>query len=165
MIKPIYNKAKYLLALLMLMSFMTGCSSIKTYPNSFKKNMTVKTTTSSGSILQDVDTYLHIYTLDSKCKSDYLGTVDLDKPVKKVGLPVNKNLYLDFAFVKGGFFSHSSSRINSETLITPRKGRLYEVDVFYEDSIYDVSIWQKKSRKSKKRKLKLVPYEACKAKK
>jgi len=148
--------------MLLVMTALSGCSSLKTYPDNSYKNLTVKTSTSSDSIVQDVNVYLHIYTLDKQCKTDYLGTVNLDKPVKKIGLPVNKNLYIDFAFVREGFFSQSSSRISAETLITPRKGYLYEADAYYENNIYDVTITQKKSAGAKAKKFKKLPYENCK---
>lgn len=103
--------------------------------------------------------------MDKKCKLDHLGVVELDKPTNKVGLPVNQKLLIEFSFVNATFMNQSSSVTREETIITPLRGRFYEAEASYDEGIYDVSIWQRKSSRSKKIKLKNVSYDTCKASK
>lgn len=140
---------------------LSGCSGIKTYPNQLAKNLTVQTKTSSDSILRDVEAYLHIYSVDKKCQTDYLGTVDLDKPKIAVGLPVNQLIYVDFVFVKSGFFSSTTSSISSATLLQLKKGRQYQANASYENNIYNTEIVELKSKGGKPRELPAIPLQAC----
>jgi len=145
----------------LFLGFINGCMSnnIK-YPNNYKNNMTVKTSIKGESFFKDIDAYLHISKLDKQCKSTYLGTVKLDKPVKKVGLPVNQKLFLEFVFgITGG---GSGSRLDTDTILTPRKGQTFLADMFYEDDIYDVTLWRNKTRKYKKKEIKPASFESCK---
>lgn len=113
-------------------------------------------------MLQDIDTLVHIYQLSSKCESEYLGTVELDGSKADVGLPVGQLLYMNFVFVRGGFFSASTSSTNIDTLLKPKPGAHYLADLQYLDGLYDMEIWERTSGKSGKRKLPIVPFEACK---
>lgn len=150
--------------LLLFAVTITGCSSNKMYKSNEKNNLKLNTVTSTTGFMKKINAYLHIYGIDSKCESDYLGTIDLDKPTIHTGLPINKLLYLDLVFVNSHSMGGPSSAIHTETLMTPKKGKHYEIEAHYEDSIYDVAIWEKRSKKSKKRKYKLIPYETCKDK-
>jgi len=152
---------RQILIIFLFLGFINGCVSnnIK-YPNNHKKNLTIKTSIKGESFFKDINAYLHISKLDAQCKSKYLGTVKLDKPVKKVGLPVNQKLFLEFVFgITGG---GSGSRLDMDTIITPRKGHTFYADMFYEDDIYDIMLWRNKSRKYKKRKIKPAHFDSCK---
>jgi hypothetical protein len=146
------------------LALLSACSGIKTYPNDHPANMKVVAKTDSGSILQGIDTMVHIYTVSNKCESEYLGTVELDDNKSDVGLPVGQLLYLNFVFVRGGFFSSSTSSTGIDTLLRPKPGAHYLADLQYLDDMYDMEIWERTSGKSGKRKLPIVPFEACKAK-
>lgn len=163
--KTMYIKTSKLIVLTVLILTFSACSSVKTYPNDQKKNMTIKTSTNSGSAFRNIKVFMHIYKMDKKCKFDHLGVVELDKPTNKVGLPVNQKLLIEFAFVNATFMNQSSSITREETIITPLRGRFYEVEASYDEGIYDVSIWQKKSSRSKKIKFKNISYDTCKASK
>jgi len=149
------------LIIFLFLGFINGCVSnnIK-YPNNHKTNLTIKTSIKGESFFKDINAYLHISRLDAQCKSTYLGTVKLDKPVKKVGLPVNKKLFLEFVFgITGG---GSGSRLDMDTIITPRNRQSFTADMFYEDDIYDITLWRNKSRKYKKREIKPARFDSCK---
>ena len=155
------EKLKKSLVIFLILGFINGCmsSNIK-YPDNYKKNLTIKTSIKGESFFKDIDAYLHISKLDKQCKPEYLGTVKLDKPIKKVGLPANQKLFLEFVFgITGG---GSGSRLDMDTIITPRKGQSFYADMFYEDDIYDITLWQNKSRKYKKRKIRPASFKSCK---
>jgi len=141
---------------------LTGCSGLKTYPNDRPANVHLKTETDSGSMLTGIDTQVHIYRVSSKCTTDYLGTVEMDENTADVGLPVGELLYVNFVFVRSGFLSSSTSSTGIDTLIKPKRGAKYIVDLQYLDDMYDMQIWEKASTKSGKRKLPIVPFDACK---
>lgn len=142
------------------LALVSGCSNIKTYSENYPDNMQVKTRTDSGSFFSSLDTVVHIYRLNNKCESDYLGTVEFEDPVTDIGLPVNQLLYLDFVFINSSY--GSSSSMSHETLLRPKKGARYEVALTYLDALYDVELWERRSRKAARKPLTMVPYEACK---
>ena len=149
----------YLVLVLVSVQF-AGCSSLKTYPNDLPKNVRVQTKTSSGSIFQKLNAGLNIYEVDRQCQTAYLGTVDLHHPVVDVGLPVQKQIYLEFTFDKSARFYNSSSSMNYGTLLRPILSRQYVIDVSYLDDLYQVKIREKGAPSAIERK----PLESCKQK-
>ena len=138
-----------------------GCSNIKSYPNNLTKNIFIKTKTESGSFFSSVKARVDIFDVDKKCQAKYIGTVDLDEKKKKVGLAKNKISYLDFRFLSSGFLSSSSSSTSMSTLLKARKGYIYDVLVSYVDDLYNVEIWEKRSKRSKGRELDTIPLNEC----
>ena len=111
----------------------------------------------------DITTSLNIYSVNNKCEAQYLGTVDLEKAKTDLGLPANKLLYLDFRFVTSGFLRSGRSSMSYDTLLKPRSGAQYYIELSYLDDMYDMEIWEKRSKKSSKRELDNRPYDSCKA--
>jgi hypothetical protein len=157
--KNIFIKAFLILSMALIFS---GCSSVKYYPNTQDKNMLVKIKTESGSMFSGVKSYLHIYTLKSDCSiKKHLGVVELPEPETEVGISTGKPLQIEIAFeVGGGFFSSGSSVTRTSANIKPRAGYFYEADASYNDGIYDLEIFEKKSRNSKGKLLKEL--QSCK---
>ena len=144
----------------------TGCSSIKYYPNTLDKNVLVKVIKlDSGSMFNEAQAHFHIYNIDKQCNQLHLGAVKLDQPEVEIGVVTGKPVVLEVAFgIGGNYFSTTSSTIRVETMLTLRKNYFYDVTAMYDDGIYDVEVIEKKGRKSRGRVLKNIHSNACKAK-
>lgn len=151
----------HVIVLLLLFSLLTGCSGIKTYPNTLYKNLHIKTQTDSGSMFSKVRAAVDIYRVDADCKTEYEGTVQLKNPSFDVGIPADRLTYLVFVFSSSGFLSSSSSTITYNTLLRPRVGYDYDINVSYIDDIYNVVIWETHPRKKKSREIELKELNAC----
>jgi hypothetical protein len=122
----------HLVCLLLLMAAVTGCSGLKTYPDTAEKNLLVRTKT-SGSLFMSVEVFLHIYDLKDDCKSDYLGSIKLKNGETQIGIPTGRPAYLGFVF-------HTDGIVPDTTILTPRPGARYIADVRYADRIYSVTM-------------------------
>ena len=147
---------------LIFISLLSGCSNIKTYPAYQPENIRVETKADSGSFFTDIKTSLHIYSVNNECKTSYLGTVNFNKAKNRLGLPANKLLYLEFTFVNSGFFVSRTSSMSYDTLLKPRKGAQYNIELSYLDDMYNMEIWEKRSKKSSKRELDARSFDSCK---
>ena len=138
-----------------------GCSDLKTYPNTLEKNLRIQTVTRSGSVLSKVRARVDIYRVDPACRLDYEGSIGLDEPVRAVGIPTDRPSYLVFTFASSTFLGGTTSATSQEALIEPRSGYRYDVDVSYEDDIYNVVVRERSPRKNAARELALVDLRAC----
>jgi hypothetical protein len=134
------NSSLSLICALLLLVVTTGCSDLKTYPNTADKNLLVRTKMQSGSLFTDVEVMLHIYSLRDGCTTNYLGTVKLEKDRTQVGMMIGQPIYLKFIFNTSGMLSSSTATVPYITILTPRPGVQYSADVSYVDSIYNVII-------------------------
>lgn len=150
-------------ALLLVVSLLAACSGIKTYPNTFDKNLNIRTDTRSNEFLGKVKADVDIFRVDANCEGEYLGTIKLDESAVAVGIPPDRPSYLVFNFASSAFFSSSSSSINYATLLKPRAGYRYDIKVSYIDNIYDVAIREVHSRQTAGREIERRPLRACKS--
>lgn len=135
-------------AWLLAAGVLAGCSGIKSYPDTTPKNLVVKTEARSGSVLGSVRVSVHIHEVDASCRTQYLGTVQLDSPTVEIGIPPERPSYLVFNFHSSSFFGGSSGSINYETLLRPRAGFTYGATARYANGIYYVSIQESGARGS-----------------
>lgn len=139
-----------------------ACSNVKTYPNTLDKNLRVQTVTRSGSAFSKVRASVDIYRVDTACRLAYEGTVDLDEPTRAIGVPTNRPSYLVFTFASSTFLGGTSSATSQETLLEPRPGYRYDIDVRYDDNIYNVVVRERSPRGTAARELALTDLRACK---
>jgi len=132
----------------------SGCSGLRHYPNTLKKNLIVKTNVDDG-----VRVSMHVYKVDANCKTGYEGTVFI-RSKKEVGIPSGKPSYLVFKFERSSFLSGRSST-TYKTLLRPKKGKLYKAKAVYKDDLYDVEIIETGSGKSRGRVVEQRPFDAC----
>lgn len=125
------NRMSWAVFVLLIIS-LSGCSGLKTYPNTGEKNLVIRTNT-SGSLFMSVNVFLHLYHLKDECKSDYLGTVKLKNGNTDIAIPTGSLTYLAFVFHTDGITPHTS-------IVTPKPGMRYIADVRYADRIYGVSL-------------------------
>jgi len=136
--------------------FVVGCSGIKPYKNNLDKNLSVSTTTSSGSFFTSVDARVDIYAVDAACQLTYNGTIDLDRPQVEIGLPYNQQNYLNFVFTSSGFLSSSQGSTGFDAYLKTRSGFTYLAEVSYDNGIYDVIIKEKKVGGGKPKELAFI---------
>ena len=121
---------------------LAGCATGKPYPDDITpKNLSIRTATSSNA-----RAVLGVHSVDAQCRAEYLGFVALDKPSVAVGIPAERWSYLVFEFTSSRYLGSSRSRISQETLLKPRAGYRYEIDVAYRDDIYNVVIREQPPR-------------------
>lgn len=117
------------------------------------KNVSIRTQASG------VRAALHVHGVDAQCRTQYLGTVDLDKPALEIGLPAGRTALLVFDFSSSSFL-RGSSRISRETLLRPRQGYRYEVEAKYRDDLYDVVV-RERPPSGASRALPLLDLSSC----
>jgi hypothetical protein len=144
-----------IVCLLPAICFVAACSGIRTYPNPEAKNLVVR------SELSDVRAAVHIHEVEPDCRTRYQGTVKLEQAQVSIGVPAERTSYLVFSFQSSSFWSGRST-MNVGTLLKPRSGYRYEVDVKYRDDIYDVTVRELGAGKSPGRELPHRDLGSCK---
>lgn len=132
-------------------AFLAGCAGVKTYPNDLPKNLQIRPKTSSGSFFHVVKSAVHVYEVDGGCNPTYLGSVQLDDASLAVGLPVNRRLYLEFAFEKRALLYDKTAQAAYGLLLRTEAGREYAADMTYNDDMYKVQVWEANKRGEKRR--------------
>jgi len=140
-----------------------GCSSLKPYPGGSPENVVVSSAIESGSFLSSMRGSVHVHEVDSGCRTNYLGTVKLDRPSIALGLAAERASYLVFVFEGSSFLGGNSSSTSSGTLLKPRAGYRYEVAVTYRDSIYNVVLRESDPRRGGSRELPRRDLKGCSA--
>lgn len=140
---------------------LAGCSGVKPYPDSSRKNLYLHTRTDPGSLFSSVRAAVDIYRVDALCQVEYQGTVDLDSPSLAVGIPAEEPSYLVFGFASSSWLANSSSNISYETLLTPRAGCDYDIEISYHDEMYNVAILEKLPGNKTARKISQRPVSGC----
>ena len=145
---------------MLLVGLLAACSGLKPYPNRLEKNLQVRSSTESGSIFSRVHASLSIARVDAQCRTEYEGTMDLGNGAVQVGVPVERWSYLVFNFSSSGLLSGSSS-IRQATLLKPRAGYRYDVELTYRDDLYNVVIREARTGTSEGRELALRGLDTC----
>ena len=152
-----------LLPLLLSLGLLSGCAGVKPYPNTPERNLEIRTETKSGSAFSSVGASLGIYRVDARCQIEYQGTIDLDQPAAAVGIPADRLSYLVFRFASSSFLGGTRSAISQETLLRPRPGYRYQVEVSYKDDLYNVAIRERHPDTGATRVVDLRPLASCNA--
>ena len=146
-----------LLLAVLCAALLGGCTGgRKSYPDDVSpKNVSVRPA------LAGVKGALHIHRMDAQCKTEYLGTVDLDQPSVALGLPAGRASYLVFNFSSSSWL-RGSHAMSQETMLTPRAGYRYEIDASYSKDIYNVVV-REVPPKGAARELPLRDFSSCPA--
>lgn len=142
---------------------LAGCATAKPYTHAAKRNLHIQTRAESGSVFSSVRAALDIYRVGADCKGEYLGTVPLNAPTVEVGVPAGQPSYLVFAFASSSFLGGSKSTVTYDTLLTPRAGSAYDVEVSYVDDLYNVAIRESRPGQRARREIRQRPLNACAA--
>jgi hypothetical protein len=134
---------------------LAGCAGGKIYPDDvMPKNLNIRTASSNAKAV------VGVHAVDAQCRAEYLGYVPLDKSAVQVGIPAERWSYLVFEFSTSRYLGSSRGRISKETLLKPRAGYRYDIDVTYRDDLYDVVIREQPPR-GKARELEFLDLGSC----
>ena len=120
--------------------FLAGCSGMKPYQNTQDNNLHVRTAADSGSWFSSMRAAVDIHRVTVDCKTEYQGTVQLNRPTIDVGIPSDRWSRLVFVFSSTSFLGNRSGVMTYETLLKPRSGYQYEAAVTYKDDMYNVVV-------------------------
>ena len=134
---------------------LSACGGPLLYKADLPHNLTIKPTTES------VTTSLAIYRVDRDCKTTYQGSVDLDNKQVELGIATGKPAYLVVNFTSSSFWRASTGSISSATVLLPREGFRYLIDVNYVNGIYNVNYYEVERKTNKRRELEMVGLSNC----
>ena len=142
---------------------MAGCASDRRYASLPEKNLTIRTELHSGSALSSVRAVLGVHTVGAQCELAYEGSVQLDQPVVRLGIPSGQSSLLLFRFANSSFLGGKQGSIDRETLLRPRAGATYDVLVTYKNDLYDVVIRETLAPAGQGRDVPLAALRGCSA--
>jgi hypothetical protein len=154
--------------LLLFAGVLAGCSGLPPYESDLPANLNVKTTLSSPSLLLTAplagtfDADMHVTAVDRRCQRNYRGTVKLGSTAVNVGIPADQLSYLVFEFSGRSLLTRGSASSTYATLLTPRSGHQYDVDVAYADQMYSITVYERNPRSGLRREVERRPFSACK---
>ena len=120
---------------------LAACGSTSPYRYDGEKNLEVRPE------LSGARASLHIHRLDTQCRTQYEGSLTLDRPVE-LALPVGRPSLLIVGFDTSSFFGGARSTARRYVL-KPRAGYRYRLEVRYKDDIYDVAASEIKDGRSR----------------
>ena len=139
----------------------TGCSSVKVYPDALPRNMQVLTDIDPGSQMPDAMIELNIYRVKMNCSLQYEGQILVGNGKSDIGIPADSLLYLDFIPVAKGKPSGPANIVRYATLLNSRLGYSYKARVSYFKDIYSVVIRESSNIGSVRRNLEQIPLSEC----
>ncbi len=154
--------------LLLFAGVLAGCSGLPPYESDLPANLNVRTKLSSPSVLLTAplggtfDAHMHVIALDRRCQKNYRGSVKLGNTAVSVGIPADQPSYLVFEFSGRSLLTRGSAGSTYATLLTPRSGHQYDVDVVYADEMYSITVYERNPRSGLRREVERRPFSACK---
>ena len=158
------------LAALLLAAALAGCAGAPPYKSNLPPNLNVRTKLSSPSVLLTpalggtFEADMHVASVDRGCQRNYRGSVRLDAPAVSVGIPADQPTYLVFEFSGRSAPTRGSASSTYSTLLTPRSGYQYDVDVVYADQMYSVTVHERNPRSGARREVERRAFSACQPK-
>ena len=138
-----------------------GCSGVKPYPDMPNRNVHLLTKLDDRSVMTSIHADLDIYSVDARCETKYIGSVELGERATDIGIPPGQLSYLRFVFSSKGVLGGVSGSTSYETLLRPRAGYEYRADVRYVDDIYNVTLLESPPRGKSGRELAQRRLETC----
>jgi len=135
-----------------------ACASAgKPYPESPNGNLSVRAEVERG-----VDAAVYIHRMAAGCARELQGVVRLDERSATVDLPVGQAAYLVADFDSSSFLG-GSRRTSAGTVLQPRAGYRYQLELRYREGIYDVGLTEQDERTGVRRALPRRDAEPCKS--
>jgi hypothetical protein len=153
-----------LVACLCSTAVLSGCLGLKPYQNTAEHNLHIHTAVDAGSWFSSVRAAIDIHRVVSDCKTVYEGTVQLNRPGLDIGIPPDRLSQLVFVFASYSFLGNRSSSMTYETLLKPRSGYQYDVQVTYKDDMYNVAIRETPPNSSVSREIDHKDLHSCRRK-
>ena len=159
------------LRLLLSAGLVAGCAGgSPPYKSDLPSNLNIRTKLSSPSVLLTAglggsfEAQMHVTSVDRNCQKSYRGAVRLDSATLAVGLPADQAAFLEFEFSGRSAPARGEATSTYSTLLTPRSGYQYDVDVVYVDKAYSVTVQERNPRTGARREVERRPFRACAAK-
>jgi hypothetical protein len=152
--------------LVLLAGVLAGCAGLPEYKSDLPANLNIKTKLSAPSVLLTAplagtfDADMHVISVDSRCQKNYRGSVRLEGAVS-VGIPANQPSYLVFEFSGSSAPTRGAASGTYSTLLTPRSGYQYDVDVIYADKMYSITVYERNPRSGARHEVERRPFSAC----
>ncbi len=115
----------------LLAALLAACGSTSPYRYEGENNLEVRPQ------LSKARASLHIHRLDAQCRTQYEGSLQLDRPLE-LALPPGRPSLLIVGFDTSSFFGGARSTAR-QYMLTPRAGYRYRLEVRYKDGLYDVA--------------------------
>ena len=154
--------------LLVLAGALAGCSGLRTYESTLPSNLNIRARLGSGDALSTsaplVSTFgadVHVIDVDPRCQRIYRGTVALGGAPARIGIPTGHPTYLVVEFSGRNVLTRGSGSSSYATLLTPRAGYQYDVDIAYDDAMYSVTVHERDPRGGQLREVEHRPFSAC----
>jgi hypothetical protein len=154
--------------LLLSAAMLAGCAGAPPpYQSDGPSNLNIRTKLSSPSVLLTAplggsfDATLHVTRVERDCRKNYRGSVRLDKPTVAVGLPADQPALLEFEFSGQSAPTRGGASSTYSTLLTPRGGYQYDVDVAYADRAYSITVHERNPRTGARREVERRPFRDC----
>ena len=161
--KRVSGRTSIILTCLWTAALIASCSGLKPYQNTPDNNLHVHTTADSGSWFSRVRAAVDIHGVTRDCRTKYEGTVQLNRPAVDVGIPTNRWSQLVFVFASSSFLANRRGSITYETLLKPRAGYQYDVQVTYKDDMYNVAVRETPPRSAISLEIEHKDLRACSA--
>jgi len=161
--KRVFGRTSIILTCLWTTAFFAACSGLKAYQDTPDNNLHVRTAADSGSWFSSIRAAVDIHRVTPNCKTEYEGTVQLSRPTIDVGIPPNRWSRLVFVFASSSFLANRSGTMTYETLLKPRSGYQYDVQVTYKDDMYNVVVRETPPSSSVSREIEHKDLRACSA--
>src|SRR4030067_307939 len=154
---------------LLFAGVLCGCSGLPPYEDNFPANLNIKTRLSSPSVLYtapltgNFKADLHVNGVDRRCQKNYRGSVKLGGAAGSVGIPADQPSYLVFEFSGRSYVTRQANASSTyATLLMPRRGYQYDVEVAYADEMYSITVHERNPRGGPRREIERQPFSACK---
>jgi len=141
----------------LVVGFLVGCSSLRTYSDSLTKNLVVSLDKNSDS---GVKGRVDIYLLDKHCQGPYQGSTWFEKTPKKIGIKENRQTLLSFNYLLSDWLTGKHSII-TDAVIKARSGYRYEAKLSYIDSAYETFLYEINRRTGKRKTINIVGIHGC----
>lgn len=139
-----------------------ACSGLKPYPDLPNKNVHLQSKLTAAGVMSGITADMSIHSVNEKCETTYLGTVDLDKANKDIGIVPGQLTYLYVVFSTSGLLGSSTGSTSYSTLFRPKAGYEYRIDLRYKDEIYNVELFELGAGKKSARELERRSFDDCK---
>lgn len=158
-------RAKIIIYTVILFAFvLTGCVSYEHYRSDAPDNVIINNNVDDDFTFGSVKTTITVKKIQPDCTGlDFVGNILLgdDEKVKNIGIPVNQPTHIQVNLLKLSL--SSSSHIGGEsTILIPKKGETYLIDVYYKDRFYEVK-FKKKKGKGRAKVFAPVPLAQCRS--
>ncbi len=157
-----------MVAIALIVAMTASCSGLQPYESTLPANLNVSVKVVRGGVLSvsapgissfSVD--MHVIAVSPRCEKTYRGGVEISSAPVKVGIPVGSSTLLAFEFSGHNFLTRGSGSSSWASLLTPRGGYQYDIDVSYNGGMYSVEMYERNPGNGQRRALDYRSFRSC----